>query len=107
MGRKNNREDKCVLEIHDENGFVGYAKTSEIGVNEHGTMMQVEPVFTIRQATKFCTLCNLQTVPMLVRALKQIYPEFTRFVLTKVNKPRLDYTTQKPEQISDDYNYEG
>jgi hypothetical protein len=105
MGRKNNRADKSVLEIYDKNGFAGYAKCEDLGENEYGTMLEVSPVQNLREATKFCTVCSLQTVPLMVRILQQMYPEFIRFSLKKVSKPTFNYTNQKPEQASDDYNY--
>jgi hypothetical protein len=105
MGRKNNRADKSVLEIFDKNGFVGYAKSEYLGEGDYGSMLEVCPVETLQEATRFCGLCGMQTVPLMVRILKQLYPEFTRFSLKKVSKPTFNYSPQKPEQASDDYNY--
>jgi len=42
---------------------------------------------------------------MMTRFLQQLYPEFIRFSLKKVSKPTFNYSQQKPEQASDDYNY--
>jgi hypothetical protein len=106
MARKNNRADKSVLEIFDKNGFVGYAKSEYFGENEYGSMLEVRPVDSLQDATKFCGVCSLQTVPLMVRVLQQLYPEFTRFSLKKLSKPTFNYTNKKPEQASDDYNYE-
>lgn len=104
MSRKNNRAVKSVLEIYDKNGFVGYAKSEYLGEGDYGSMLEVCPVDSMNEATKFFTICSLQTVPLMVRILQQLYPEFTRFSLKKVSKPTFNYSPQKPEQASDDYN---
>lgn len=106
MARKNNRADKFALEIYDKNGFVGYAKNELLGENEYGSVLEIRPVQDLKEATKFCTVCSLQTVPMITRFLQQLYPEFIRFSLKKLSKPTFNYSQQKPEQTSDDYNYE-
>jgi hypothetical protein len=105
MARKNNRADKSVLQIYDKNGFVGYAKSEYLGEDAYGSVLEIRPVQSLHEATKFCTVCSLQTVPMMTRFLQQLYPEFIRFSLKKVSKPTFNYSQQKPEQASDDYNY--
>lgn len=102
MGRKNNRHAKSVLEIHDKNGFVGYASQDIVSKDKHGYQIQIRVVEDLQHATKFCSTCELQTVPIFVQAMRQIYPQYTRYVLRQMHKPRF-YYSPKPEQISDVY----